>query len=108
MVTVATDEDLALSWEDDREFCQGEEVVIGLPSEVFGSLKSTGSFYEEGVDEPVVLATGQDATVTSAGMLVVEAFSEPPCVVRSEGIIHITYADCDLVIPNVITLATTT
>ena len=103
VVTVATDEDLAFTWEDDREFCQGEEVVIGLPSEVFGSPEINWVFYEEGVDEPVVLATGQDATVTSAGMLVVEAFSEPPCVVRSEGIIHITYADCDLVIPNVIT-----
>lgn len=103
VVTVATDEDLAFVWEDDREFCQGEEVVIGLPSEVFGSPDINWVFYEEGVDEPLVLATGQDATVTSAGMLVVEAFSEPPCVVRSEGVIHITYADCDLVIPNVIT-----
>jgi gliding motility-associated-like protein len=103
VVTVATDEDLSFVWEDEREFCQGEEVVIGLPSEVFGSPEINWVFYEEGVDEPVVLATGQDATVTSAGMLVVEAFSEPPCVVRSEGVIHITYADCDLVIPNVIT-----
>ena len=103
VVTVATDEDLAFVWEDDREFCQGEEVVIGLPSEVFGSPEINWVFYEEGVDEPVILATGQGATVTSAGMLVVEAFSEPPCVVRSEGIVHITYADCDLVIPNVIT-----
>jgi gliding motility-associated-like protein len=103
VVTVATDEDLSFVWEDEREFCQGEEVVIGLPSEVFGSPEINWVFYEEGIDEPVVLATGQDATVTSAGMLVVEAFSEPPCVVRSEGVIHITYADCDLVIPNVIT-----
>lgn len=102
-VTVASDEDIAFVWEDDREFCRGEEVVVGLPTEVLGSPEINWVFYEDGMDEAVVLATGQDATITSAGMLVVEAFSEPPCVVRSEGIVHISYADCDLVIPNVIT-----
>ena len=89
--------------EDTREFCDGDEVVCGLPWEVFGSPELAWVCYEAGVGERVVRATGQDATVTCAGMLVVEAFSEPPCVVRSEGVIHITYADCDLVIPNVIT-----
>ena len=102
-VNVVTDDELAILWEDEREFCQGEEVVIGLPSEVFGSPDVQWILFEEGSSDSTILSVGQSATVSSEGLLVVISYSDPPCSVRSEGIIEVTYAECDLIIPNVVT-----
>ena len=104
LVSIYTPEDLAVTWEDTRSFCDGEQVWVNLPPELALTGSSVEWWYSEpGSNQSVLLSTEPSMLVDNPGTYYAESLTPPPCAVPSTGVIEVTLADCDLLIPNVIT-----
>ncbi len=103
-VTVYTPEDLAMDWEDEREICFGEQTWVNLPSELAVENPTVEWwFVDESGGDPVLISTEASLLVNTPGLYFAESTTPPPCEATSTGEIVVLRAECDLIIPNVIT-----
>ena len=103
-ITVVTGEDLTVIWDDAKEFCDGQEKWVNLPGELAADNPNVEwSWLPPGESDPVLISTELSLLVTEAGTYFAHSVSEGPCAVTGDGVVEVTLADCDLVVPNVIT-----
>ena len=104
VLSLLTAEDLAVSWEDEREFCPGENDWASIPGELAldGTEVQWWWFPDSGSD-PELVSTEMSLILENPGTYVVETTGPGPCVVTGNGIVEVTFANCNLRIPNVIT-----
>ena len=103
-ITVVTEEDLAVMWDDEKEFCPGQELWVNLPGTLAADNPSVVWYWQpNGSADAELISSDLSLLVSDIGTYYVESTTAGPCAVTSEGVVEVTLADCDLVIPNVIT-----
>ena len=103
-VTVVTEEDLAVVWDDEKEFCPGQELWVNLPGTLAADNPSVEWYWQpNGSADAELISSDLSLLVSDIGTYYAESTTAGPCAVTSEGVVEVTLADCDLVVPNVIT-----
>ena len=103
-VTVVTEEDLAVVWNDEKEFCPGQELWVNLPGTLAADNPSVEWYWQpNGSADAELISSDLSLLVSDIGTYYAESTTAGPCAVTSEGVVEVTLADCDLVVPNVIT-----
>ena len=103
-VTVVTEEDLAVVWDDEKEFCPGQELWVNLPGTLAADNPSVEWYWQpNGSADAELISSDLSLLVSNIGTYYAESTTAGPCAVTSEGVVEVTLADCDLVVPNVIT-----
>ena len=103
-VTVVTEEDLAVVWDDEKEFCPGQELWVNLPGTLAADNPSVEWYWQpDGSADAELISSDLSLLVSDIGTYYAESTTAGPCAVTSEGVVEVTLADCDLVVPNVIT-----
>ena len=103
-ITVVTEEDLAVMWDDEKEFCPGQELWVNLPGTLAADNPSVEWYWQpNGSADAELISSDLSLLVSDIGTYYAESTTAGPCAVTSEGVVEVTLADCDLVIPNVIT-----
>jgi len=104
VVDVETEDDLTFTWEKEFDFCPGEEKWVNLPEELALDNPSVEWFWQpEPGSDPVLVSTTASLTVEGVGTYFVESTTEGPCPMRGSGVVEVLPADCNLLVPNVIT-----
>ena len=103
-ITVVTEEDLAVMWDDEKEFCPGQDLWVNLPGTLAADNPSVEWYWQpNGSADAELISSDLSLLVSDIGTYYAESTTAGPCAVTSEGVVEVTLADCDLVIPNVIT-----
>ena len=103
-ITVVTEEDLAVVWDDEKEFCPGQELWVNLPGTLAADNPSVEWYWQpNGSADAELISSDLSLLVSDIGTYYAESTTAGPCAVTSEGVVEVTLADCDLVVPNVIT-----
>jgi len=103
-VTVVTEEDLAVVWDDEKEFCPGQELWVNLPGTLAADNPTVEWYWQpNGSADAELISSDLSLLVSDIGTYYAESTTAGPCAVTSEGVVEVTLADCDLVVPNVIT-----
>ena len=103
-VTVVTEEDLAVVWDDEKEFCPGQELWINLPGTLAADNPEVEWYWQPlGSSDAELIASDLSLLVSNIGTYYAESTTGGPCAVTGDGVVEVTLADCDLVVPNVIT-----
>ena len=103
-IIVVTEEDLAVMWDDEKEFCPGQELWVNLPGTLAADNPSVEWYWQpNGSADAELISSDLSLLVSDIGTYYAESTTAGPCAVTSEGVVEVTLADCDLVIPNVIT-----
>ena len=104
VVDVETEDDLTFTWEKEFDFCPGEEKWVNLPEELALDNPSVEWFWQPAPgSDPVLVSTSASLAVEGVGTYFVESSTEGPCPMRGSGVVEVLPADCNLVVPNVIT-----
>ena len=104
VVDVLTDEDLVVTWEEEKSFCEGEETWVT----VLGSLVDSNPIVQwwwtpEGSTTGIPISNESSFLVNEPGVYEVSATSDVPCAVHGQGVVVVEAVSCDLVVPNVVT-----
>ena len=103
-VTVVTEEDLAVVWDDEKEFCPGQELWINLPGTLAADNPEVEWYWQPfGSADAELISSDLSLLVSDIGTYYAESTTGGACAVTGDGVVEVTLADCDLVVPNVIT-----
>ena len=103
-VTVVTEEDLAVVWDDEKEFCPGQDLWINLPGTLAADNPEVEWYWQPlGSADAELISTDLSLLVSDIGTYYAESTTGGACAVTGDGVVEVTLADCDLVVPNVIT-----
>ena len=103
-VSIVQAEDLAVTWDDVKEFCPGQEKWITLPGELAVDNPSMEWWWQpDDATDPVLISTEYNFLVQNTGTYYGESTTSGPCGVTSTGIVEVVSAECDLLVPNIIT-----
>ena len=103
-VTVVTEEDLAVVWDDEKEFCPGQELWINLPGTLAADNPDVEWYWQPlGSADAELISSDLSLLVSDIGTYYAESTTGGACAVTGDGVVEVTLADCDLVVPNVIT-----
>ena len=104
VVDVETEDDLTFNWEKELDYCPGEEKWVNLPGELASDNPSVEWYWQpEPGSDPILVSTSASIAVEGVGTYFVESTTEGPCPTRGSGVVEVLPADCNLVVPNVIT-----
>ena len=104
MLTIVTSDDLAVVWDDEKEFCPGQELWINLPGTLAADNPEVEWYWQPlGSADAELISSELSLLVSDIGTYYAESTTGGACAVTGDGVVEVTLADCDLVVPNVIT-----
>ena len=104
VVDVETEDDLTFAWEKELDFCPGEDKWVNLPGELALDNPSVEWYWQPASgSDPILVSTAASLAVEGVGTYFAESTTEGPCPTRGSGVVEVLPADCNLVVPNVIT-----
>ena len=103
-VEVLTDEERLVTWDEEKSICPGEPTWVNVPYEVLERQPDIQWLWTPfGTTDALVFSIEGSVLIHEPGTYLVETTTPGPCAVLGQGEVRVELADCDLLVPNVIT-----